>query len=218
MSTAPSKRTRPRRLPKRVDHDRRTIEAILDEAQVAHLGITIDGWPRVIPMLHARLGDLVCLHGSAASQTLRALASGVPACLTVTMIDGFVLARSAFHHSVNYRSAMIFGQATPISDLEERRAALEVLVEKLIPGRSAEIRAPTERELRATSVLTMPLTEASAKIRTGPPADDPDDYALPTWAGVIPLALRAGPPVADPRLTAGIPPSPVVTEWVRRHA
>ncbi len=217
MRNSMTERTRPRRVPKRVRHDRETIEQILDEAHVAHLGITVDGCPHVIPTLHARLGDLVCFHGSAASRTMRALAAGVPACLTVTLIDGLVLARSAFHHSVNYRSAMIFGQATPVSDLDERRAALEALVERLIPGRSAEVRAPTERELRGTSILTMPLTEASAKIRSGPPLDDPDDYSLTSWAGVIPLTVCTGPPIPDPRLALDIRPSPVVSEWVSRR-
>ncbi|MHB1537185.1 MAG: pyridoxamine 5'-phosphate oxidase family protein [Solirubrobacteraceae bacterium] len=210
--------TRPRRLPRRVSHDREAIDAILDEAHVAHLGVSIDGQPRVVPTLHARLGDVVCFHGSAASQTLRALAAGAPACLTVTLIDGFVLARSALHHSVNYRSAMIFGQAKPILDDEQRRAALEALVERLLPGRSGEVRAPTEQELRATIILALPLSDASAKVRSGPPLDDPEDLSLRTWAGEIPLALRAGAPRRDAHVPADVAPSRVVTEWVRLHA
>ncbi len=181
------------------------IDAILDEALIAHLGIVDeDGQPFVIPTLHARSGDLVYCHGSSASRTLRALAQGAPACLTVSLLDGLVLARSAMHHSANYRSAMLVGRATPVQDPLQKREALQAIVEHIVPGRWQDVRAPSEDELKATHVLAMPIIEASAKLRTGPPLDDEQDYALAAWAGVIPLGLQARAPEADPRLEAGI--------------
>ena len=209
MATAPSERTRVRRAPARARYERATIDAILDEALVAHLGFAVDGQPYVIPTLQARVGDTVYVHGSAASRAIRTLGAGAPACLTVTLVDGLVLARSAFHHSMNYRSVVVLGEARPVEGPEERLKALEAFTERMVPGRWDEVRAPNRQELKGTRVLAMTLDEASAKVRTGPPVDDEEDYALDVWAGVIPLTLTAGAPVDDPRLTPGIPaPSP----------
>jgi hypothetical protein len=195
-----------RRKRERADYDRATIDAILDEALIAHLGIADEhGQPFVIPTLHARRGDVIYVHGSSASHTLRALRGGAPACLTVSLIDGLVLARASMHHSANYRSAMLLGTARPVEDEQEKLAALEAIVEHIVPGRWSEARPPSENEMKATTVLALSIEEASAKVRTGPPADDEEDYELPVWAGVIPLAGRAGEPVPDPRLGAGIP-------------
>jgi nitroimidazol reductase NimA-like FMN-containing flavoprotein (pyridoxamine 5'-phosphate oxidase superfamily) len=198
-------RTKLRRVPKRGAHDRETIDAILDEALVAHLGFIHDGRPAVIPTLHARVGDEVLIHGSAASRALRALTDGLDACLTVTLIDGLVLARSAFHHSMNYRSVVLYGRARPLTGAPQLEAALEAFTEKLVPGRWADVRWPTAKELKATAVLALPIAEGSAKVRTGPPIDDEQDYALDAWAGVVPLRLSPGAPVPDPQLRDGIP-------------
>lgn len=205
-------------MPARGNHDRQTIDAVLDEALVAHVGFAVEGQPYVIPTLHARVGNSVYFHGSSASRTIRALAAGASACLTVTLLDGLVLARSAVHHSVNYRSVVILGHATPIDDMGERMAAIEAFTERLIPGRWEEVRPPTAKELKAIQVLALPLTEASAKLRTGPPLDDEEDYAMDTWAGVIPLQTVAGEPVEDPRLAAGIALSPVAQSWAARRS
>ncbi|MGC2372250.1 MAG: pyridoxamine 5'-phosphate oxidase family protein [Solirubrobacteraceae bacterium] len=213
---APSPRTRVRRMPARADYDRETVEAILDEALVAHVGFAVDGQPCVIPMLHARIGESVYFHGSSASRTVRALAAGAPVCLTVTLLDGLVLARSAVHHSVNYRSVVVFGQATSIETPSEKMAAIEAFTERLIPGRWEEVRAPTAKELKAIRVFALPLDEASAKTRSGPPVDDEEDYAFNTWAGVIPLTLETGVPTADERLAESIPLSAAAREWVAR--
>jgi nitroimidazol reductase NimA-like FMN-containing flavoprotein (pyridoxamine 5'-phosphate oxidase superfamily) len=204
-SGPPSQRVRLRRRRERGSYERDVIDAILDEALVAHLGIVApDGQPLVIPTLHARVGDLVYLHGSAAGRTLRALAEGAPACLTVSLIDGLVLARSAMHHSANYRSVILLGKATRVEEPAAKHAAFRAIVEHIVPGRWPDVRPPSEDELKATAVLAICIDEASAKVRTGPPIDDEDDYALPAWAGVIPLCTQAGAPEADPRLTAGI--------------
>lgn len=193
----PSPRTRVRRLPDRGAYDRATLDAILDEGLVAHLGFALEGQPYVIPVLYGRDGDRLLFHGSAASRMVRGLEGGIPACATVTLLDGLVLARSAFHHSANYRSVVVLGTARPIDDPAEKEAALRVISEHLLPGRWDEVRPPSEKELRATSVLWLPLDEASAKIRTGPPKEDEEDLAREVWAGVLPLALAAGEPVAD---------------------
>jgi nitroimidazol reductase NimA-like FMN-containing flavoprotein (pyridoxamine 5'-phosphate oxidase superfamily) len=211
---APTPRTRVRRLPKRGVYDRDTIDAILDEGLVCHVGFAHNGSPVVIPTLYARVGDVVYFHGSAASRMLRTLTEGIEACLTVTLVDGLVLARSAFHHSANYRSAVVFGRVTVIEEPAEKLAALEAFSERIAPGRWAEVRAPTPKELNATTVLSLPLDEASAKVRTGPPVDDEEDYELDVWAGVIPLRLVAGEPEPDPRLRAGI----AVPEYARAPA
>jgi nitroimidazol reductase NimA-like FMN-containing flavoprotein (pyridoxamine 5'-phosphate oxidase superfamily) len=212
-TTAPSERSRVRRAPKRADYDRETIDAILDEALVAHLGFVADGQPYVIPTLHARVGDEVLVHGSAASRMVTLLGAGVPACLTVTLIDGLVLARSAFHHSMNYRSVVVLGNARFVEGPEERERALEAFTEKLLPGRWDEVRRPSRQELKGTRVLALPLTEASAKVRTGGPVDDEEDYASDVWAGVIPLTLTPDAPHPDERLRDGIAPSPSVAAW-----
>ena len=213
MATAPSQRTRVRRAPARADYERATIDAILDEALIAHLGFAVDGQPYVIPTLHARVGDTVYLHGSAASRMIRTLGAGTPACLTVTLIDGIVLARSAFHHSMNYRSVVVLGQARVVSDPDEMLRALQAFTEGIVPGRWDEVRPPNPKELKGTRVLAMTLDEASAKARTGPPVDDDEDYAIGAWAGVIPMKLAADAPVDDPRLDAGIAPNDTVRRW-----
>ena len=212
----PSERVRVRRKRERGSYDRAVIDAILDEALIAHLGVADEhGQPFVIPTLHARSGDVVYCHGSSASRTLRALADGAPACLTVSLIDGLVLARSAMHHSAQYRSAMLLGRARMVEDPEEKRAALRAVVEHIVPGRWPDVREPRENELKATAVLAMAIEEASAKVRVGGPVDDEEDYALAAWAGVIPLGLRAEPPQPDSRLREGIA-APVYASAYRR--
>lgn len=198
-------RTRVVREAHRAVYDRDAIYRILDEAFVCHIGFAVDGQSFVIPTMFARVGDHLYFHGSAASRMLRGLSSGVPVCITVTLLDGLVLARSVFNHSMNYRSVIALGRATLIEDPAEKLRALQAFTEKLIPGRWNDARQPTEKELKATSVLKLPLTEVSAKIRTGDVEDDADDYALPVWAGVIPLRLIADVPVRDSRCDQGIP-------------
>jgi hypothetical protein len=200
-----SDRVRLRRKRERGSYDRSVIDAILDEALIAHVGIVDpDGQPLVTPTLHARHGDLVYCHGSTASRTMKAMAAGAPACLTVSLVDGLVLARSAMHHSANYRSVMLLGKATPVLDPRAKLAAFETIVEHIVPGRWSDVRHPTENELKATTVVALAIDEASAKVRTGQPVDDEEDYKLDSWAGVIPLAMHVGTPQADPRLVAGI--------------
>jgi uncharacterized protein len=189
-------RLRVKREPQRAHYDRETVEAILDEALICHLGFAVDGRPYVIPTLHARVGDRLYVHGSAASRMLRHLATGAEVCVTVTLFDGLVLARSVFNHSVDYRSAMVFGRATLVEG-DEKVAALRALTEQLAPGRWDEARQPTAKELKATWILSLPLDEASAKVRTGPPEDEPEDLDLPVWAGVVPVHLAAGPSEYD---------------------
>jgi nitroimidazol reductase NimA-like FMN-containing flavoprotein (pyridoxamine 5'-phosphate oxidase superfamily) len=201
----PSERVRLRRKRERGSYERTVIDAILDEALIAHLGIVDEqGQPFVIPTLHARSGDVVYCHGSTASRTLRALAAGAPACLTVSLIDGLVLARAAMHHSANYRSVMLIGQARLVEDPGEKQRALRAVVEHIVPSRWDDVRPPSENELKATAVLALPIEEASAKVRSGGPLDDEEDYALSAWAGVIPLLSSAGAPVPDARLRVGI--------------
>lgn len=213
---APSARTRVKRIPDRARYDREAIDAVLDAALVAHLGFVHDGQPFVIPTLHARVEDEVLVHGSSAARSLRTLGAGVPVCLTVTLVDGIVLARSVFEHSVNYRSVVVLGTATPVTDREEKRAALEALTERLLPGRWADARPPTARELKATAVLRLPLDEASAKIREGGPEDgDTPDAELHVWAGEIPLVVRPLAPVPDPTLRPGIPVPPYARRYRR---
>ena len=203
---APSERTRVRRVHERAAYDRDTIDAVLDAALVAHLGFVHDRQPFVIPTLQARLGDHVYVHGSAASRTLRQLGSGVAACLTVTLLDGIVFARSVFEHSMNYRSVVVLGTARHVTAADEKLAALEAFTEKLLPGRWAEARTPSGKELKATSILRMPLDEASAKLRDGGPDDgDTPDAELDVWAGHLPLVVTALAPVPDAALRPGIP-------------
>lgn len=200
-----TERTRLQRLPARGAHDRATVHAIIDAALVGHLGIAVDGQPFVIPTLVARDGDRVLLHGSAASRTLRVLRAGAPACLTVTLTDGLVLARSAFHHSINYRSAVVLGTATEVTGEEAKTVALTRFTERLLPGRWDDCRPPTKQELKGTAVFELPIEEASAKARTGPPGDDDADYALPHWAGVVPVQTSYGAPEPDPGRRADVP-------------
>jgi nitroimidazol reductase NimA-like FMN-containing flavoprotein (pyridoxamine 5'-phosphate oxidase superfamily) len=213
----PTPRTTVRRLPTRGVYDPETIAAILDEGFVCHVGFVAEGQPFVIPTIYGRKGDRLYLHGSAVSRLLRTLAGGVPVCVTVTLVDGLVLARSVFNHSMNYRSVVVLGTATVVPG-EEKVAALQTIAEHVAPGRWKEARGPSANELKATLVLSLPLDEASAKVRTGPPEDEDEDYALPHWAGVLPLALAASSPAADPRLPAGTPLPPSVRGWRRPRA
>ncbi len=205
-------------MPARACYDRDAIDAILDEALVGHLGFVHEGQPYAIPTLQARVGDEVYFHGSAASRTIRALGAGAPACLTVTLLDGLVLARAAVHHSVNYRSVVVLGTARPVEGLSERMRAVRAFTERLIPGRWDEVRPPTAKELKAIEVLALPLDEASAKVRSGPPLDDEEDYELAAWAGVIPLQIDAAAPLPDPRLASGIALSAAVRTWTPQRA
>ena len=191
-----SDRTRVRREPHRGHYDRDTIDAILDEALYCHLGFVVDGQPYVVPTLHARAGDVLYVHGSSASRMLRHAASGAPMCATVTLLDGLVLAKSVFNHSMNYRSVVVLGEATQLED-DGKFEALRMFTERVAPGRWEEARQPTPTELKATSILTLPLTEASAKVRTGPPEDEPEDLDLPVWSGVVPIHLATEPSEYD---------------------
>lgn len=212
-SGAQSARTRVRRVPRRAVYERAQFDAILDEAIVCHVGFVHEEQPYVIPMLHARVGDVVYLHGSTASRAVRTLAGGVPCSLTATLVDGIIFARSAFHHSANYRSVTVLGRAALVESDEERLCALEAFSEHLVPGRWRYVRAPSRQELKATQVLTLALDEASAKIRTGPPADDDADMDIDVWAGELPLQLQALQPRPDPQLAAGIELPQHVSEW-----
>jgi hypothetical protein len=200
-----TERTRLRRLPARGSFERSTIDAILDEALVCHVGFVHDGHPYVIPTTFARVGDALYVHGSAASRMLRGLREGIPVCVTVTLLDGLVFARSAFHHSMNYRSVVILGVASEVTDEAEQLQALEAVVEHVFPERWREVRPPSRKELRATMVLRLPILEASAKIRAGGPLDDPEDLGWPCWAGHVPVRLTALAPLPDGALPAGVP-------------
>jgi nitroimidazol reductase NimA-like FMN-containing flavoprotein (pyridoxamine 5'-phosphate oxidase superfamily) len=200
---APTQRTRVVREPERGVYDREAAYRILDEGFICHVGFAVDGQPFVIPTSYGRKDTNLYIHGSAASRMLRNLKEGVPVCVTVTLLDGLVLARSVFNHSMNYRSVVILGKATLVEDRDEKLAALRILSEHILPGRWDDARQPNEQELKATSVLRLPIEEFSAKVRTGPPIDDEGDYAFPTWAGVIPLELERRDPINDPRLEQG---------------
>ena len=204
MSTfTPTERTQVKRLPKRGAYDRETVFKILDEAFVCHVGFVVDGQPYVIPTNFGRSGETLYLHGSAASRMLRTLSVGIPVCVTVTLVDGLVLARSAFHHSANYRSVVALGTARLVDDPAEKLEALRLFTEHIMKGRWEDIRWPTEQEMKGTTVLALPLEEVSAKVRTGGPVDDEEDYSLPVWAGVLPLPVVPAAPIADGRLKAG---------------
>jgi nitroimidazol reductase NimA-like FMN-containing flavoprotein (pyridoxamine 5'-phosphate oxidase superfamily) len=205
---SPADRTRVVREATRAVYDRETIYAILDEGFVCHVGFAVEGQPYVIPTMYARVSDSMYFHGSAASRMLRGLSDGLPACITVTLTDGLVLARSVFNHSMNYRSVVALGNATLIADPTEKLQALQAFTEKLIPGRWNEARQPNEKELKATSILKLPLNEVSAKVRTGPVEDDAPDYELAVWAGVIPLRLVPDAPIRDERCNVAIPTPP----------
>jgi nitroimidazol reductase NimA-like FMN-containing flavoprotein (pyridoxamine 5'-phosphate oxidase superfamily) len=196
-TSAPSDRTTVRRKPERGGYDADLIRSIVDEALVCHVGFVHEGAPVVTPTTHARIGDTLYVHGAAANRMLRSIRDGAEACVTITLVDGLVLARSAFHHSVNYRSVVVFGSARAVDATDEKLAALEALMERIAEGRWAEVRRPTDAELRQTLVIAVPLAEASAKVRTGPPIDDADDYALSVWAGVVPIESRRLEPIPD---------------------
>lgn len=206
QSEIPTARTRVVREPHRGVYDRETAYQILDEGLVCHVGFVIDGQPYVIPTSYARGGDNLYVHGSVASRMLRHLKEGLPVCITVTLLDGLVLARAIFNHSMNYRSVVVLGKAVLVDEPREKLEALRILSEHIIPGRWADARQPNERELKQTAVLRVPIEEFSAKIRTGPPIDDEEDYSFPTWAGVVPLELSAREPIRDERLEAIIAP------------
>ena len=211
----PTERTRVVREPHRGSYDRETIYKILDEGFVCHVGFAAEAQPFVIPTLFTRVGDAIYFHGSAASRMLRNVSDGLPVCITVTLVDGFVLARSVFNHSMNYRSVVALGKAVLVEDPAEKLKALHAFTEKILPRRWNDVRQPNEKELKATSVLRLPLTEVSAKIRTGPPLDEEEDYALPIWAGVIPLRLTASAPVPDPKGDPALPVPPYVAHFSR---
>jgi hypothetical protein len=208
-----TERTQLRRLPKRGSHETEVIHQILDAAFLAHVGFCVKGQPFVIPTNFGREGDILYIHGSAASRMLRELSTGIPACVTVTHVDGLVLARSAFHHSMNYRSVVAFGTARRIDDVDKKNHALRVISDHLIRGRWDDVREPNPQELKATSVLEFTIEEASAKIRTGPPIDDEEDYSLPIWAGVLPLSLTPSDVVPDERLVSGVD----IPDYVKRY-
>lgn len=199
----PTPRTRVVREAHRGVYDRETAYRILDEGFLCHIGFAVDGQPFVIPTLYGRKDDHLLIHGSAASRMLRQMKEGLPVCLTVTLVDGLVLARSIFNQSMNYRSVVVLGRATLVDDPAEKLQALHLLSEHIIPGRWADVRQPNERELKQTSVLRLPIEEFSSKVRTGPPIDDEEDYSFPTWAGVVPLEITTGEPVEDERLIPG---------------
>jgi uncharacterized protein len=211
----PTEKTLLKRLPKRGNFDRDVINEILDEAFICHVGFVANGKPYVIPTAYGRVGDEMYIHGSSASRMMKSLADGIDLCVTVTLIDGLVLARSAFNHSINYRSIVIMGNAEMVVGDDEKMKALEAFTEHLIPGRWKDVRQPTEQELKATSVLRLPINEASAKIRTGDPLDNEEDYSLRVWAGVLPLALKAGEPIPDARLDPDIEPQHYVQRYKR---
>jgi len=213
---SPTERTRVVREPHRGSFDRDTIYKILDEGFVCHVGFTVDGQSYVIPTMFARVGDAIYFHGSAASRMLRGVSSGLAVCVTITLIDGLVLARSVFNHSMNYRSVVALGQATLVSEPEEKIAALRAFTEKILPGRWDDARQPNEKELKATSILRLPLSEVSAKMRTGDVQDDEEDYALPVWAGVLPIRLAASEPIRDGRCDADLAVPTAVTNFDER--
>jgi nitroimidazol reductase NimA-like FMN-containing flavoprotein (pyridoxamine 5'-phosphate oxidase superfamily) len=210
-----TKRTRVYRKPGRGSFDRELVHSILDEALICHVGFVQDGQPYVIPTIHAREGETLYLHGANANRTLKALADGAECCVTATLVDGLVLARAALHHSLNYRSVMILGTAREVTDPEEKQRALRVVVDHIAPGRSEEVRGPSEVDLRSTQVLSMQIEEASAKVRTGPPVDDDEDLELPYWAGQLPLTGGTGDPIPAPDLTGDVPVPDHVSSWNR---
>jgi uncharacterized protein len=217
MPEAPSERTRVRRHPERGDYDRAAIDAILDEALICHLAwVGDEGTPRIVPTIHVRVGDTLYVHGSAASRTLRGIRDGRLICLEATLIDGLVLARSTPLHSMNYRSVVVYGTPREVTDPAERDLAQLALVEHVVPGRTAEVRMPTNKELKETAIFAVTLDEASAKIRTGPPLDPDEDLTSPVWAGVLPVRAAYGDPVPSPDLTPGIAPPPYLTGYRRR--
>lgn len=214
-SFTPTGRSKVRRLPKQGSYERDLSYKILDEGLVCYVGFAVEGQPFVIPTAYARIADQIYIHGSPISRMMRSLSSGIEVCITVTLLDGLVLARSAFHHSMNYRSVMIFGTATVVAELEQKMAALQAFSEQIVPGRWAEVRQPNQIELEATVVLALPLVEASAKVRTGHPTDEREDYRLPIWAGEIPLRLVADSPIKDACLSEEIAPPDYASNYLK---
>jgi nitroimidazol reductase NimA-like FMN-containing flavoprotein (pyridoxamine 5'-phosphate oxidase superfamily) len=213
---AATEKTTLKRLPKRGEYDRTAVYQILDEAFICHVGFVVDGQPYVIPTGYARIADKLYIHGSAASRMLRSIAEGIEVCVTVTLVDGLVLARSAFHHSMNYRSVVALGKATIVEDAEEKFAALKAFTDHIIANRWDEVREPNELEMKATMVLALPIVEVSAKVRTGPPIDDEEDYAIPVWAGVLPLQMTTSAAVRDELLPSNIEPPDYVLNYSRQ--
>ncbi len=212
---APTSRTKVRRLAKRGVYDKAVVHSILDEGLLCHVGFAVEGQPYVIPTLYARSDERLYLHGSAVSRMLKTIAEGIDVCVTVTLVDAYVLARSAFHHSMNYRSVVVLGRAQLVTDDAERMEALRILTNHIIPNRWEEVREPNELEMRQTAVLTLPLEEVSAKVRVGNPNDDDEDYALPVWAGVVPISMQVGQPSEDGRVRPDAPPL-ALSRFVRR--
>jgi hypothetical protein len=212
-SSAPTPRTRVIREPQRAVYDREVVNQILDEGFICHIGFAVDGQPFVIPTSYGRHDNILYIHGSAASRMLRNVSAGIPMCVTVTLLDGLVLARSIFNHSMNYRSVVVLGTGTAIEDREEKLTALRLLSEHIIPGRWNEVRQPNEKELKATTIIRLPIQEFSAKVREGPVIDDEEDYAFPVWAGVLPLNLVTGEPASDSRLAGEI----AVPDYVKNY-
>jgi hypothetical protein len=214
-SFPPTERTRVVREPQRGVFDREAVHKILDEGFICHVGFSLEGQPYVIPTMFARVGEAIYFHGSAASRMLRNLSAGLPVCITVTLLDGLVLARSVFNHSMNYRSVVALGQAVLVDAPHEKREALRAFTEKILPGRWEDARQPNEKELKATSILRLALSEVSAKIRSGPVQDDAPDYELPVWAGIVPMRLAADAPIRDERCDPGIPVPPYAAHYRR---
>jgi uncharacterized protein len=212
-----SKRNRVVRMPERGQYEKESVYGIIDEALICHVGFVQDGQPFVIPTLHARIGDSLLLHGSSASRMLKHAQAGNPLCITMTIADGLVLARSVFHHSINYRSAVLFGQGTLITDPDEKMEALAAFTERLMPGRWDDAREPNRKEFKATSVVAIPIDSASAKVRVGPPKDDDEDLGLPVWAGVVPIRQVVGEPQDAPDLRAGVAVPGYIEEYVARR-
>lgn len=213
--TSPSERTRLKRHPERGEYSREVIDSVLDEALICHLGFIDESGLVVIPTIHARVGDTLYVHGSPASRTLRRLSDAVEVCISVAIVDGIVAARSIFNHSMNYRSVVVFGTARLVEDREEKWTAFRAISDNVLPGRWDDARQPSEKEDRGTLILAVPLDEASAKVRSGPPDDDDEDVELPVWAGVIPLRLEAGEPIPDPQQLPGVEPPQYVTGYRR---
>jgi uncharacterized protein len=212
---ATTARTKVRRLAKRASYDKAVVHSILDEGLLCHVGFAVEGQPYVIPTLYARAGERLYVHGSAVSRMLKTLSEGVDVCITVTLVDAYVLARSAFHHSMNYRSVVVLGRARLVTDEAERMDALRTLTNHIVPNRWEEVREPNELEMRQTAVLTLPLEEVSAKVRTGEPKDDEEDYALPVWGGIVPISTQAGLPIDDGRVREDAP-APDLSRFVRK--
>jgi nitroimidazol reductase NimA-like FMN-containing flavoprotein (pyridoxamine 5'-phosphate oxidase superfamily) len=213
--TPPTKRTEVRRLPERGVYDRDAIDAILDEALICHVALVYEGRPIVVPTIHARSGDTLYIHGSPASRMLRAMKGGAEICVTVALIDGLVVARTPFHNSMNYRSVVAYGVPRVVDDPDEKLAALEIVTEAVLPGRWADSRPPNEKEIKGTLIIAITLDEASAKVRTGDPGDEPEDYELPIWAGVIPMVTAYGEPINDPGLRMAVDAPEYVTNYRR---